>query len=82
MPDVCTHTFVRTQYKRADVGIMAFGIQVVTVAFLFMLMCVDLFLSLDESDPSLRLAFNVLGFDSITAFLAVLIVTSREEANP
>lgn len=69
---------VRTQYKRADVGIMAFGVQAVTVVFLFMMLCVDLFVSLDESDPSLRLAFNVLGFDSITSFLVVMIVTARD----
>jgi hypothetical protein len=80
----CTKSCVRSDavYKRADVGIVAFGIQLVSVAFSFSVLCVDLFVSLDESNPSLSIAFNVLGFDSITSFLALMIVTSREDTNP
>jgi len=62
-------------YKRTDVGVMAFSIQISTVLIFYMATCITLFTSLDEFDV-LNLSSRVLGFDSIGSFLATMIAIS------
>ena len=62
-------------HKRTDVGVMALATQSATVLSMYMATCISLFSSLSDADV-LGLASEVLGFDSIGAFMATLIATS------
>ena len=66
---LCTH---RTQYKRSDVGVMAYLSQVFLVSIFLTLMCIHLFSSLEDVD-SADLPARILGVGSVDVLVATTI---------
>ena len=59
-------------YKRNDVTKIAFAVQSCIVLIFCMVLCIQLFTSLDAVDPNL--ATRVMGFHSIDGLVAIMII--------
>ena len=62
------------QYKRTDVGYVAYGSQGAVLVGYLMVMCIHLFLALEEEENN-ELSSKILGFGSLDSLVATTVVT-------